>query len=149
MDAEFYAVFAALAAFWFLLYWVLGGVFFAVVAILRLGRVRKVRFSCLFSLFSIIIALGASWFGLRMSNQGISDCLATAETAPELATAIFGCGFAGVLGAFLLGAAALMIGGFILMAISKSKTKPWINLGDEGEEVACSQEGFFPRKSER
>ena len=37
---------------------------------------------------------------------------------------------------FVLGALALTLGGFLIMAISKSKAKPWIILDQEEQEEA-------------
>ena len=127
--------FVFLSILWFLLYWVLGGVFFAVLTILRLGRIRKVRFSCLFSLLALVSGVGASYWGLQTGRESIEACVASAETRVEMVTAVFGCGFAGVFGSFLAGAGVLVLGGFILMAMSKSKSKPWIVLDESEEEV--------------
>ncbi len=115
------------------MYWVLGGVFFAVITIIRLGRLRKLRFSCLFSLLSLIVGVASAYFGVSSSQGAVGECLATAVTRAEKITAVFGCGFASILGSFLLGSLALTIGGFIIMALSKSKTKPWIMLEPEME----------------
>jgi hypothetical protein len=138
-----------LGILWFLVYWILGGVFFAVIAIMRLGRIRKARFSCLFSLLALICGVGASVIGLQYSESAVEECMAKAVNKAETVSAVFGCGFIGVFGSFLLGAAVLTILGFFLMAISKSKTKPWLILDqdDEGieetESISETQSKFF------
>mgnify|MGYP001594022593 CR=1 FL=1 len=139
MDPQLTSFFIVLAIIWFLLYWVLGGVFFAVIAIMRLGRVRTVRFSCLFTLLALCLGAGASYLGLSRARDVVSACLADATTKAETIAAIFGCGFANILSSFLLGAAVLTIGGFILMSISKSKSKPWIILDQPDEEAVASE----------
>jgi hypothetical protein len=136
IEISFTAFSAFLAILWFLIYWILGGVFFAVIAILRLGRIRKVRFSCLFSILAFICGVAASIFGLSYSQEAVDTCLLEAATKAEVVTSVFGCGFAGVFGAFMLGAVVLTIGGFIIMTLSKSQTKPWLVLHDEEEEEA-------------
>jgi hypothetical protein len=128
MDPQLLSFLIVLSLVWFLAYWVLGGVFFAVVAIARLGRVRKVRFSCLFTLLSLLLGIATAYGGMRLAEDSVSQCMDDASSATELATAVFGCGFAGVLGAFFMGAVLLVIGGFLIMALSKSKVKPWIVL---------------------
>ena len=136
-----------LSILWFLVYWILGGVFFAAIAILRLGRVRKVRFSCLFTLWVLIVGVGAAFKGLEFSQESISICLKGSATQAELVTAVFGCGFAGVFGVFLLGALAVTIGGFLIFSISRTKTKPWITLQPEEITVVDEQapgEGEIP-----
>lgn len=120
------SLFVILSILWFLIYWILGGVFFAIVTIMRLGRVRKVRFSCLFSLLSLVVGMSAAYFGLRQSEEAVSGCLVQASSKLEMLTAIFGCGFVEIFGMFLFGALLLTLGGFLIMAISKSKAKPWI-----------------------
>ncbi len=140
MDISFTSFSAFLAILWFLVYWVLGGVFFAVIAILRLGRIKKVRFSCLFSILAFVCGVAASVLGLSYSQEAVDSCLVEATTRAEVVTSVFACGFAGVFGAFMLGAAVLALGGFIIMALSKSHTKPWLVLHDEEEEEAREQD---------
>ena len=134
MNLEVSSLLVFLSLLWFFVYWILGGVFFAVITIARLGRLRKVRFSCLFTVLALACGIGAAYVGLDYSKEAVSECLADAENKVETIAALFGCGFAGVLGAFLLGAALLTLGGFILMAISRVKSKPWIDFdpNDEG-----------------
>lgn len=152
MDGEFVSFFIFLSIIWFLVYWVLGGVFFALVTLVRLGRVRKVRFSCLFSLLSAVLGVGVAYVGLKGSQDVVEGCLVNAQTNIEMVTALFGCGFANILGTFLLGALLLTIGGFFIMAISKSKTKPWLVLdpdelpregNEERSSSSNSQSKFF------
>ena len=123
-----------LSLIWFVLYWIFGGVFFAVVAFLRFGRVRKVRFSCLFSLWTILVAAGAAWGGMLFAQEAQTECLLAAETKAEAITAVFGCGAIGVFGALLVGVAVLVIGGFLIMAISRTDNKPWIKMENDEEE---------------
>ena len=148
MDPTFYPFLVTLAFFWFLLYWILGGVFFALITILRLGRIRKVRFSCLFTLLAAMCASVVAYLGLNSAHDSVQTCLLEASNKVEIITSVFGCGFAGVLGMFLLGAVVVIIVGFFFMAISKNKSKPWIELDlhsleEESEVVIRSDQGFF------
>ncbi|MEK7619957.1 MAG: hypothetical protein AAB413_01825 [Patescibacteria group bacterium] len=131
MDAELTSFLIVLSLLWFVVYWVLGGVFFAVVTMMRLGRLRKVRFSCLFSILSLVIGIGVAYIGVKGSQEAVSDCLGEAVTNAEKMTAVLGCGAASIFGMFLLGALVLTIGGFLIMAVSKSKSQPWIVLDHE------------------
>ncbi|MBI4256887.1 hypothetical protein HY626_02420 [Candidatus Uhrbacteria bacterium] len=128
MDAELTSMFIVLSILWFLIYWVLGGVFFAVVTMVRLGRLRKVRFSCLFTILSLVVGVGVAYSGIKGSQEAVNGCLAEAVTNAQKMIAVFGCGAASIFGMFLLGALLLTIGGFLIMAISKSKSQPWIVL---------------------
>ena len=55
-----------LFTFWFVAYWVFGGVFFAIVAATRFIHTRKAVFSCLFTGGSVIAAYGAAVLGLML-----------------------------------------------------------------------------------
>ena|SRR3990167_6155504 len=138
MDPQTLPFITTLSILWFLVYWILGGVFFAIVTVVRLGRIRKVRFSCLFSALSLVLGIGTAYLGIEHSKEAINACLAEATTKAETVVAIFGCGFAGIFGTFLLGALLLTMGGFIILALSRSKTKPWIIL-DIQEETLSSE----------
>ncbi len=140
MDAQITSFLIVLSILWFLVYWILGGVFFAVITIARLGRLRKVRFSCLFSVLAFFTGVGAAFVGIKQSEDAVSECLAMAGNNAEKVTAVFGCGFATILGAFLAGALILTIGGFIIMSLSKAKTKPWIVLEPEVDGPEPKQE---------
>jgi len=132
-----------LSILWFFVYWILGGVLFALLTILRLGRVKKVRFSCLFTILSAACGFGAAYYGMQYAQESVSICVSEAVNRAQTVAAVFGCGFSGVFGAFLIGAAILTFGGFVILAISKSKAKPWIVLEEAGEvgEVGEVREG--------
>lgn len=119
------------ALIWFLVYWILGGVFFSLMAVLKMGTVRKVRFSCLFTILSFVSAVGAAWGGFKLANEGVQGCLQDASTKAEIITAIFGCGFVGIFSAFALGLIVLISVGAVCLKLSTTKSKPWIDLGGE------------------
>ena len=131
MDAELTSFLIILSILWFVVYWVLGGVFFAIVTMMRLGRLRKVRFSCLFTILSFVVGVGVAYSGMKGSQRAVADCLGEAVSNAEKMTAVFGCGAASIFGMFLLGALVLTAGGFLIMAVSKSKSQPWIVLDHE------------------
>lgn len=131
-----------LSLLWFLSYWILGGVFFALVALARLGRVRRVTFSCLFTLLALACGLGAAWTGMRLAENQVGRCLQLAQTRAEAVSAVFGCGFIGIFGAFLLGAGIVVLGGFLIMALSSTK-EPILALRMEDDDDATTP----PKKS--
>ena len=49
--------------FWFVTYWIIGGVIFSIISVTRFLHVHKARFSCLFTLLSAGAAYGAGWMG--------------------------------------------------------------------------------------
>ncbi len=119
-----------IALIWFLVYWILGGVFFSLMAVLKMGSVRKVRFSCLFTILSLGCASAAAWGGFKMANEGVQSCLQEAATKAEIITAIFGCGFVGIFSAFTLGLIVLISLGSVCLKLSTTKTRPWIDLSE-------------------
>lgn len=123
-----------IALIWFLVYWILGGVFFSVMALLRLGAVRKVRFSCLFTILALGCAAGAAWGGIRLADDAVSQCLISSESKAEAITAILGCGFVGIFSAFLLGLIVLVAVGSVFLKISIAESKPWIILEEPDED---------------
>ena len=115
----------ALAALWFLLYWIFGGVFFALIAFLHFGRMRKARFSCLYTLVCVLSAYGAALTGIKWAQEGISQCDRTAITSDvgflTEFVSTFACGFIGLFGALLVWFAACVLGGFLVVALSRKK----------------------------
>jgi hypothetical protein len=63
-----------LFTFWFVVYWVFGGVFFAIIAATRFIHTRKAVFSCLFTGGSIVAAYGAAVIGLLLARPNGLRC---------------------------------------------------------------------------
>lgn len=66
MSDGFRSVLWVLCGGWFIIYWILGGVVFALVAAARSTHMRKAQFSCLFTLGSAAAAYGAAAIGLLL-----------------------------------------------------------------------------------
>lgn len=113
----------ALVCFFF--YWISGGVFFACVALLRLVRLRKVRFSCLFTLLAAFCALAAAWGGVNWLAR-TTGCLVDSNGKRERILEIVSCGFGHFLLSALAGFALLIIFGFFLLKISSWKDRGWL-----------------------
>ncbi len=123
--------FVVLSAGWAFLYWIFGGVFFSIVAILWVGRVRRTRFGCLFSLSAIGMGVLAAWSGLRFARPEIRACLPVMNAEIPLVAwqrwiEQFACGIVGLLGAFLIGFLLLLLVGAMLLIVSKSTTTTWV-----------------------
>ncbi|MBI2484690.1 hypothetical protein HYW18_00875 [Candidatus Uhrbacteria bacterium] len=110
-----------LAVLWFLFYWVLGGAFFAVMSVFRLGRLKKARFSCLFTLFTAASAFGAAYFGLRWANESSRECISLAQSNLEGFVGFFGCSLVSLTMSFLAGALAVIVLGWLAMGLSSLK----------------------------
>lgn len=110
-----------LAVLWFLFYWVFGGAFFALVSVFRIGRLKKARFSCLFTIFSAAVASGAAYWGMRWANESARACIDAAQSNFEGFVGFFGCSVVALGLAFLSGAVAVVILGGIAMWLSSIK----------------------------
>lgn len=110
-----------LGGLWFLFYWIFGGAFFALISVFRLGRLKKLRFSCLFSLFSLAAAFGGAWAGMRLAQSSATECLALAQTNVEGFVGFFGCSLVALTVSFLGGAAAVILLGLFSLRLSSSK----------------------------
>lgn len=120
-----------IAAFWFPIYWILGGVVFATIAFLSVLKLRKVRFSCLFTIATLLSAYGASYLGMQMGEREISSCLLTADSFLDKLSSIIGCGIFSLFIAGAIGFAVLIGVGAIILFISRAANQSWID-SDEG-----------------
>ena len=119
-------LFIVLAIAWSFLYWVVGGVVFSIIAMLRFGRIRRVRFGCFFSVTAVGVGVLSAWSGLQLSARQIAQC-------PSMETDRFGrfveqfaCGIVGIFGSFLGGFLFLMLIGTGLLLLSRMTNKSWI-----------------------
>lgn len=120
-----------IAAFWFPLYWILGGVVFATVAILRVTKLRKVRFSCLFTLASLLASYGASYSGMILGENEIRACMEGTTGFLDSASAIIGCGILSFFLAGGIGFIILVAVGLVILFISRASNQSWVD-SDEG-----------------
>ena len=69
-----------LFTFWFVVYWILGGVVFAIIAATRFIHTRKAVFSCVFTGGSVFAAYGAAVLGLMLARPNGARCSAPMAT---------------------------------------------------------------------
>ncbi len=128
-----------IAGVWFPLYWVFGGVFFATITIFRVIKLRRGRFSCLFTILTAGFAYGAAYSGLALSRVRVEMCLRKAHGFFDTIAAVFACGILEILAAGLLWFLLLLVCGFIILIISKADNQSWVDskkgLGDEEDEL--------------
>lgn len=110
---------------WFFLYWIIGGVFFACVALLKLIRLRKARFSCLFSLTAALCALAAAWGSTVWIEKTAGDCL-TFPIDRVAITVLFSCGGVKLVVSAIVGFILLVVIGFGLLKFSSWKDRTWL-----------------------
>ena len=118
-----------LTLFWFVIFWIVGGVIFATIGLVRFLRVNKNRFSCLFTFFSLAAAFGAAWTGIaaaRMPGPRMCMVKSGVESAPftEMLPKLFNCSYDELLSAAGLWFLFLLALGIILLLISRTPEKP-------------------------
>lgn len=139
--------FATLAVVWFLFYWIIGGVFFACVALLKLMRLRKARFSCLFSLAAALCAVGATWISAFWLEQSAAGCFdgrgeefSFQNTRDHLLFANISCGWFQFLCSAAAGFSLLILIGFALLRLSSWKDRSWLTTFAERLELGEQKE---------
>ena len=83
MEISIAALTMLLTIVWFVVFWLVAGVMFAVIALIRFVKLNKARFSCLFTILSFVTAYGAAWMGVMAAVKGSSRCLARIDALYE------------------------------------------------------------------
>lgn len=125
MDLEMKLFVGLLALVWFVFYWIFGGVFFSLVALLRMARIHTVRFSCLFTFGALACGFGAALTGVYWAGQSVGSCMGPARATADAFAGMFACGFVGIMAGMLVWAAAVVVLGFLFMAFARMKDQPW------------------------
>ena len=118
----------ALSLLWAFMYWIFGGVLFSLIALLRVGRIRRTWFGCLFSFSALALGILAAWSGLKFSAPRLAACNINPETLDRMHLWIerFTCGIVEIIIAFVFGFLLLLLLGAGFMAASTSSTETWI-----------------------
>ncbi len=117
-----------LTIFWFILFWLVGGVIFAIIALARVIRLRKTRFSCLFTLACAGAAYGAAWSGLTLGENSIAECLQHNDSFVDQLVSVYGCGVLEISFSAALWFVGLVATGFLLLLISRGAYKSWTDV---------------------
>jgi NAD/NADP transhydrogenase beta subunit len=111
----------------FLLYWLVGGVFFAIIALFRSSKIRKAQFSCLFTLASIGWAVAATIVGTQIGGRAIRQCLRQADGYFSSLASVISCGVLPLTFAALVGFLGLIFMGLLLLVLSRSRNQSWVD----------------------
>lgn len=109
-----------LALLWFVIYWLLGGAIFAVVALTRLIHLKKAQFSCIFVILSGLAAYGASWMAVVSATNNSRACFTKIDAVYDAIPAMFACATQETVFSGLLWFVFLMTLGIGLMFMSQS-----------------------------
>jgi len=124
----------------FLFYWIIGGVFFACMALLKLKKIYKVRFSCLFTFTSAVCAGGATWSGIFWSREKAVECLSGHTALKQIPEVSFSCGFGQLFLSAIVGLIILLLLGFGLLKLSSRKDRNWLTAFAERLEYIDQEE---------
>lgn len=116
----------SLSAFAFLAYWVFGGVVFSVLSLLRPGKLRRVRFSCLYTLFSGASGYGSAYLAWKLLERSAGAMQTTAPLHVTLER-IGGMGILSIIFAFLIGLCVVFVGGWIIFILSRTHELSWLD----------------------
>jgi hypothetical protein len=122
-----------IALFWFILFWIFGGVFFAAVGIMRVIKLRKARFSCLFTILSAVCAYAAAHTGVWWARKEIKECIAQTHDVFGKMASVVACGIFEEALAAVIWFTVLILGGFILLYLTRAENQSWLD-SDEGIE---------------
>lgn len=104
---------------WFVLYWLVAGVLFAIVGLVRFMRINTARFSCLFTLMSFATAYAAAWTGYVAAARTNGRCLAEISAPYEAIPGLFRCATTITVSNGILWFIVLLAVGIGLMFISR------------------------------
>lgn len=119
--------------FWFILYWVFGGVLFAAIAITRTIKLRRARFSCIFTLLSLVCGFGAAYSGTFYAQNNINVCLAEAGDPFDALASVIGCGILEQVAAGAAWFGILIAVGLVFFILSRATNQSWMD-SDHGLE---------------
>jgi len=134
------SIIAFLTFVWFLAYWIFGSAFFVVIRIFGSRKIRRIQFSCTYSLLCLLTAYGASRTGLVLSGEGVEEAFQSLKLLSGATVDFFTAGFAGITLAGIIWFIITILIGFILLALARSKEKVWWS--EEESQNNNSQEGI-------
>ena len=120
MTASLALVTIILALLWFVLYWIIGGVIFAVIALTKLIHLKKAQFSCVFAVLAGLAAYGAAWMAVVSATHSSRLCLIKIKAIYDAIPAMFVCATRETVFSGLLWLVFLMTLGIGLMFISRT-----------------------------
>jgi hypothetical protein len=114
----------AFTLLWFVIYWLLAGVLFAIIGLVRFMRINTARFSCLFTLLSFATAYAAAWTGYVATARTNARCLAEIDATYEAIPGLFRCATTIMISNGILWFIVLLAAGIGLMFVSRIPDRP-------------------------
>jgi len=133
MNTEIATLTVILTILWFIVYWIFGGVLFSLISFLKPGKLKRARFSCLYTLVSAVSGYLAASIGINLAQKATGE-VPQATSFAEAIMVVGGLGFVGILLGLIAGFMITFTGGYIAMAISRSKEKSWYDRAEQETE---------------
>jgi hypothetical protein len=96
------------------------------VALLKLIRLRKVRFSCLFSLSAALCAVGAAWVSAVWLDKATVSCQTDRLDQTAFLSECFAAGWLQLIVSAIGGLLVLLLIGLVLLKFSSWKDRNWL-----------------------
>lgn len=104
-----------------------------VISLVRPGKMKRVRFSCLYTIISAITGYGAARLGIYWATQA-TGTIPEATTVTEAVLVVGGLEFVGIILGLISGFLVTFIAGWVIMLISRSHDLSWYDRNQGREE---------------
>ena len=104
---------------WFVFYWLVAGVLFAIIGLVNFMRINTARFSCFFTLVSLAAAYAAAWTGYVAASRTVPQCVNKIGAAYQAIPGMFRCAGTITFSNGVLWFIVLLAAGIGLMFISR------------------------------
>lgn len=111
----------------FLVYWVIGGAFFALFAFMRQAKYRRAQFGCLYTIISAGCAVAATYSTALFESENVNACLTESSDVFDKLAALFGCGVMGLTLMTLLWLIVLAALSGVVMYFSRAQNQSWMD----------------------
>ena len=118
------AIILVFTLMWFVLYWLIAGVLFAIVGLAHVMRINTARFSCLFACLSLAVAYGASYTGFVAATRLNGRCVNQIDASYQIIPGLFKCAHTVIFSNGVLWFLVLLAAGIGLMFVSRLPDRP-------------------------
>ncbi len=127
MIAEWIPYLLILGIIWFIVYWIVGGVLFALVAFSRVTKLRRALFSTLFTIESFLLGLLVAFAGTYSAEEQIATCVAESQDIFGDLASVIACGVLEHMVAGFIGFIVLIIAGLLTYFASRATNQSWLD----------------------
>ncbi|MFZ2681609.1 MAG: hypothetical protein WAZ14_00720 [Patescibacteria group bacterium] len=119
MEVSPVIIVVALTLMWFVVYWLIAGVLFAIIGLVKFVRINTAKFSCVFTFLSLATAYAAAWTGYVAASRLDGKCLSKISAPYEAIPGAFRCATTIMISNGALWFIVLVAAGIALMFVSR------------------------------